>query len=122
MPSIKQPRYQDIKALNPGGSITITCDQKSERSNFSKRETTKRMVASSNQRNISSAKANEVATISDKLNRKNELNKQIARQEEILTRLLESEKSKREQGEDDQRKSTEWKYNPNNTTEQYLIG
>ena len=44
----------------------------------------------------------------------------IARQEEILTRLLEAEKSEREQGEDDQRKSTEWKYNPNNTTEQYL--
>ena len=44
----------------------------------------------------------------------------IARQEEILTRLLEAEKSEREQGEDDQRKSTEWNYAPDNTTEQYL--
>jgi len=44
----------------------------------------------------------------------------IARQEEILTRLLEAEKSKREQGKDDQRKSTEWNYTPDNTTEQYL--
>ena len=44
----------------------------------------------------------------------------ITRQEEILTRLLEAEKSEREQGEEDQRKSTEWNYTPNNTTEQYL--
>ena len=44
----------------------------------------------------------------------------IARQEEILTRLLEAEKSEREQGEDDQRKSTEWDFIPDNTTEQYL--
>ena len=44
----------------------------------------------------------------------------ISRQEEILTRLLEAEKSEREQGEDDQRKSTEWNYTPDNKTEQYL--
>jgi hypothetical protein len=44
----------------------------------------------------------------------------IARQEEILTRLLEAEKSEREQGEDDKRKSTEWNFIPNNNTEQYL--
>ena len=44
----------------------------------------------------------------------------ISRQEEILTRLFEAEKAEREQGEDDQRKSTEWNYTPDNTTEQYL--
>jgi hypothetical protein len=44
----------------------------------------------------------------------------IARQEEILTRLLEAEKAEREQDEDDKRKSTEWNFIPDNTTEQYL--
>ena len=44
----------------------------------------------------------------------------IARQEEILTRLLEAEKAEREQDEDDKRKSTEWNFIPTNTTEQYL--
>ena len=44
----------------------------------------------------------------------------IARQEEILSRLLEAEKAKREQDEDDKRKSTEWNFIPTNTTEQYL--
>ena len=44
----------------------------------------------------------------------------IARQEEILTRLLEAEKAEREQDEDDKRKSTEWDFVPDNTTEQYL--
>ena len=44
----------------------------------------------------------------------------IARQEEIITRLLEAERSERDQGEDDQRKSTEWNYNNDTKTEQYL--
>ena len=44
----------------------------------------------------------------------------IARQQEILTRLLEAEKAEREQDEDDKRKSTEWNFVPDNTTEQYL--
>ena len=44
----------------------------------------------------------------------------IARQEEILSRLLEAEKAKREQDEDDKRKSTEWNFIPTNTTEKYL--
>ena len=44
----------------------------------------------------------------------------IARQEEILTSLLEAEKAKREQKEDDKRKSTEWNFNSDNNTEQYL--
>ena len=44
----------------------------------------------------------------------------IARQEEILTRLLEAEKAEREQEEDDKRESTEWNFTPDNTTEQYL--
>ena len=44
----------------------------------------------------------------------------IARQEEILTRLLEAEKAEREQEEDDKRKSTEWNFTLDNTTEQYL--
>ena len=44
----------------------------------------------------------------------------IARQEEILTRLLEAEKAERKQDEDDKRKSTEWNFIPDNTTEQYL--
>ena len=44
----------------------------------------------------------------------------IARQQEILTRLLEAEEAEREQDEDDKRKSTEWNFAPDNTTEQYL--
>ena len=44
----------------------------------------------------------------------------IARQQEILTRLLEAEEAEREQDEDDKRKSTEWDFIPENTTEQYL--
>ena len=44
----------------------------------------------------------------------------IARQEEILTRLLEAEEAEREQDEDDKRKATEWNFVPDNTTEQYL--
>ena len=44
----------------------------------------------------------------------------IARQEEILSRLLEAEKAEREQDEDDKRKSTEWNFTQDNTTEQYL--
>ena len=44
----------------------------------------------------------------------------ITRQKEILTRLLEAEEAEREQEEDDKRKSTEWNFTINNTTEQYL--
>ena len=44
----------------------------------------------------------------------------INRQEEILTRLLEAENAKREQDEDDKRKATEWEFEPDNTTEEYM--
>ena len=44
----------------------------------------------------------------------------ITRQEEILTRLLEAENAKREQDEDDKRKATEWEFEPDNTTKEYL--
>ena len=44
----------------------------------------------------------------------------ITRQKEILTRLLEAEEAEREQEEDDKRKSTEWSFTIDNTTEQYL--
>ena len=44
----------------------------------------------------------------------------IARQDEILTRLLEAEKAEREQEEDDKRKSTEWNFSLDNTTQEYL--
>ena len=44
----------------------------------------------------------------------------IARQQVILTRLLEAEKAEREQDEDDKRKSIEWNFVPDNTTEEYL--
>lgn len=44
----------------------------------------------------------------------------ISRQEDILTRLLESENSDREQGKDDSRKSTEWEFNSNNISEKFL--
>ncbi len=44
----------------------------------------------------------------------------ITRHEEILTRLLEAAKSEIEQVDDHQRKSTDWNYMPNNTTEQFL--
>ena len=47
-------------------------------------------------------------------------NETILRQKEILNRLLQAEKSEREQGEDNQRKSTEWNYSPDIITEQYL--
>ena len=44
----------------------------------------------------------------------------INRQQDILTRLLEAENAAREQEEENSRKSTEWKFIPDNTTEQYL--
>jgi len=44
----------------------------------------------------------------------------IERQEQILTRLLETEQAEREQDQDDKRKSTEWNFTPNNTTKQFL--
>ena len=44
----------------------------------------------------------------------------INRQEEILSRLLEAENAKREQDEDDKRKATEWEFEPDNTTEEYM--
>ncbi len=58
---------------------------------------------------------NEVDIINNRITRET-----LARQEEILTRLLEAEKAEREQEEDDKRKSTEWNFTPDNTTEQYL--
>ena len=44
----------------------------------------------------------------------------INRQKEILTRLLEAENASRERDEDNKRKSTEWEFEPDNTTEEYL--
>jgi len=44
----------------------------------------------------------------------------IKRQEEILTRLLESENAMREQEEDNKRKATEWEFESDNTTEKYM--
>lgn len=58
---------------------------------------------------------NEIDIINNKITQET-----YKRQEEILNRLLEAEKAEREQGEDDKRKSTEWNFTPDNTTEQFL--
>ena len=44
----------------------------------------------------------------------------INRQSDILTRLLETEKSSREQGMDDKRNSAEWKFEQSNMSQQFL--
>ncbi len=44
----------------------------------------------------------------------------INRQAEILTRLLNAENAEREQEKDNKRKATEWEFEPDNTTEEYL--
>jgi hypothetical protein len=44
----------------------------------------------------------------------------INRQAEILTRLLNAENAEREQEKDNKRKATEWEFEPENTTEEYL--
>jgi len=44
----------------------------------------------------------------------------INRQENILTRLLDYEKSDRERDLDDQREATEWDFEINNTTQEFL--
>ena len=44
----------------------------------------------------------------------------INRQENILTRLLEAENSEREQDKDDKRKATEWEFELDNTSQQFL--
>ena len=44
----------------------------------------------------------------------------IKRQAEILTRLLNTENAEKEQEKDNQRKATEWRFEPDNTTEEYL--
>ena len=44
----------------------------------------------------------------------------INRQEDILTRLLDAENSDRERDKDDKRQSTEWEFEPDNTSEEFL--
>ena len=44
----------------------------------------------------------------------------INRQEDILTRLLEAENADREQDKDDKRKSTEWEFEPENMSPEFL--
>ena len=44
----------------------------------------------------------------------------ISRQENILTRLLDAENSNREQGEEDKRQSAEWKFELDNTSQEFL--
>jgi len=44
----------------------------------------------------------------------------INRQKDILTRLLEAESSDREQGKDNARMSNEWKFAPNNPSQEFL--
>ncbi|MAW21388.1 MAG: hypothetical protein CMD16_03215 [Flavobacteriales bacterium] len=44
----------------------------------------------------------------------------INRQSEILTRLLEAENAEREQEEDNKRQATEWKFEPDNITDEYI--
>ena len=44
----------------------------------------------------------------------------INRQKDILTRLLEAESSEREQGKDNARMSNEWKFAPNNPSQEFL--
>ena len=44
----------------------------------------------------------------------------INRQAEILSKLLEAENAEREQEEDNKRQGTEWKFEPNNITDEYI--
>ena len=44
----------------------------------------------------------------------------LRRQEEILTRLFESENAKREQGKDDKRKAESWQYELSESTKEYI--
>ena len=44
----------------------------------------------------------------------------INRQKDILTRLLDAENSDREQDEDDKRQSSEWEFELNNETQEFL--
>jgi hypothetical protein len=58
---------------------------------------------------------NEIDIINDKISQES-----ILRQKEILTRLLETKESKREQGEDNSRESNEWLNESDNITTKYL--